>query len=62
MTTISNIKKVIADTQNKNDYEFKGLSTDVKPTDGVSINSLFLELDTGDFYYYTGATWSKVGG
>lgn len=62
MITISNIKKVIADTQNKNDYEFKGLSTDVKPTDGVSINSLFLELDTGDFYYYTGATWSKVGG
>lgn len=62
MITISNIKKVIADTQNKNDYEFKGLSTDVKPTDGVSTNSLFLELDTGDFYYYTGATWSKVGG
>lgn len=62
MITISNIKKIIADTQNKNDYEFKGLSTDVKPTDGVSINSLFLELDTGDFYYYTGATWSKVGG
>lgn len=62
MITISNIKKVIADTQNKNDYEFKGLSTDVKPTDGVSTNSLFLELDTGNFYYYTGATWSKVGG
>lgn len=41
--------------------ELKGLSTDTKPTD-VGVNSLFLELDTGDFYYYTGETWAKVGG
>ena len=62
MVTISNIKKSTADTQNKNDYDFKGLSTDSKPTEGVLTNSLFLELDTGDFYYYTGAAWAKVGG
>ena len=43
------------------DAEYKGLSTDSKPTD-CAINSLFLELDTGNFYYFTGATWSKVGG
>lgn len=41
--------------------EFKGLSTDEKPT-SCGVNSLFLELDTGDFYYYTGAAWAKVGG
>ena len=31
--------------------EFFGLSTDDKPTEDVAVNSLFLELDTGDFYY-----------
>ena len=41
--------------------EFKGLSTDDKPTD-CGVNSLFLELDTGDFYYFTGDSWAKVGG
>lgn len=30
---------------------YQGLSTDEKPTENVPINSLFLELDTGDFYY-----------
>ena len=34
--------------------EFAGLSTDDKPTGELVLeNSLFLELDTGDFYYYT---------
>lgn len=42
------------------EYEFKGLSTDTKPTT-CGVNSLFLELDTGDVYYFTGETWSKVG-
>ena len=41
--------------------EYKGLSTDNKPTD-CGENSLFLELDTGDFYYFTGDSWAKVGG
>ena len=44
-----------------NEYDYKGLSTDVKPTD-TGINSMFLELDTGDFYYYDGSQWQKVGG
>ena len=43
----------------ENDY--KGLSTDTKPTD-CAVNSLFLELDTGDFYYFDGTAWSKIGG
>ena len=46
-----------------------GLSTDTKPTTFewmgqrivVPTNALFLELDTGDFYYYSGTTWKKVG-
>lgn len=42
--------------------EFSGLSTDTKPTDSDLLqNSLFLELNTGDTYYYTGSTWTKVG-
>ena len=40
--------------------QFCGLSTDSKPLH-VAVNSLFLELDTGDIYYFTGATWAKVG-
>ena len=38
-----------------------GLSTDSKPTN-VDINTIFLELNTGDAYYFDGATWRKVGG
>ena len=34
------------------EYHFTGLSTDEKPNSKrVAVNSLFLELDTGDFYY-----------
>lgn len=43
--------------------EYKGLSTDTKPSgELVQVNSLFLELDTGDFYYFDGEEWAKVGG
>lgn len=47
--------------------EFLGESTDEKPTGifngkQVSVNSTFLELDTGDLYYYNGSEWKKVGG
>ena len=53
-------------SDNKNPYAFevelKGLSTDTKPTDGIAVNSLFLELDTGAFYYFDGSSWQKVGG
>lgn len=41
--------------------ELTGLSTDTKPTN-VLTNTLFLELDTGDFYYYDGSDWQEVGG
>jgi hypothetical protein len=41
--------------------DYKGLSTDQKPTETVQVNALFLELDTGDFYYFNGTTWKKIG-
>ena len=48
-------KQTIISGTNKFDYKLKGLSTDEKPSkiNGVNIgeNSLFLEMDTGDFYY-----------
>ena len=33
------------------DTNYQGLSTDTKPRHGVAMNSLMLELDTGDVYY-----------
>ena len=45
----------------QHDYELKGLSTDSKPTANIYPNSLFLELDTGDVYYWSGTEWAKVG-
>lgn len=47
-------------TLNGSAPDLLGLSTDTKPEDAF-INSLFLELDTGDFYYFTGEAWAKVG-
>jgi hypothetical protein len=49
-------------TLNGSTPNYMGLSTDTKPTEKIEINALFLELDTGDFYYFTGTTWEKVGG
>ena len=45
------------------DYvELEGLSTDIKPIEGIGVNSKFYELNTGDTYYFDGEDWSKVGG
>lgn len=51
----------MAVTLNGSTGNLKGESTDTKPTN-VEINTLFLELDTGDFYYFDGTAWQKVGG
>ena len=48
-------------TLNGSTADYLGLSTDTKPTNAEK-NALFLELDTGDFYYFDGTTWAKVGG
>ena len=42
--------------------EYEGESTDTKPTPSdLAVNSKFFEQDTGDFYYYDGSTWNKIG-
>ena len=41
-------------------FQLCGVSTDSKPLD-FPVNTLFLELDTGDFYYFDGSAWAKVG-
>ena len=41
--------------------QYCGLSEDNKPAE-APVNSLFLELDTCDFYYFDGTQWAKVGG
>ena len=61
--TLEAIKNVDGDSVKE--YDFKGLSTDTKPStwqgNNIEVNSLFLELDTGDFYYFDGEDWNKVG-
>ena len=47
-------------TLNGSAPDLLGLSTDEKPDDAFE-NSLFLELDTGDFYYFSDGKWAKVG-
>jgi hypothetical protein len=39
----------------------KGESTDVKPITGIAQNTLFLELDTEELYYWNGMEWKVVG-
>lgn len=51
----------MAVTLNGHGASYCCLHDDNKP-DSAEINALLLELDTGDFYYYTGEGWAKVGG
>lgn len=48
-------------TLNGSNADYRGMSTDTKPLD-AAVNALFLEVDTGDFYYFDGTAWAKVGG
>lgn len=44
-----------------NNYnEYVALSTDEWPTN-VPVNSLLLEIDSGDIYYWSGSAWAKFG-
>ena len=44
--------------------EYRGLSTDTKPTDGVVNGSSFIEIDTGSIYFYDAENyeWVLFGG
>ena len=70
MITVNSQRKVIG--TDRYDYDLKGLSTDEKPSEiyGIKIveNSIFFEVDTGDFYYLKSqatdlipAVWEKIG-
>lgn len=52
----------MAITLNGSRANYLGLSTDTKPTEGIQTNTIFLELDTGDFYYFDGENWQIIGG
>jgi len=56
MTTIYNVKKSDIEGEGKFLCEFRGLSTDDKPTnldDGeIENGSVFIEIDTGNIYMY----------
>ena len=43
---------------------FFGLSTDTKPVAGVGNGDAFIEMDTGDSYFFDveNMTWWKIGG
>lgn len=49
----------LEDCKQAGEYNYKGLSTDTKPTN-CYVNSLFLELDTGIFYFFTGTEWKDI--
>lgn len=52
MITMNNCKQ-------KDEYDFSGVSTSPKPTN-CAVNSLFVELDTGKFYYFNGTEWLEI--
>jgi len=54
------IDKVGGNTESKH-AEIFGKSTDTKPTD-ANINDMFIELDTGEGYFWDGSAWQVIGG
>lgn len=54
------IDKVGGSSESKH-AEILGKSTDTKPTD-VNVNDIFIELDTGDAYFWDGSAWQVIGG
>ena len=54
------IDKVGGSSESKH-AEILGKSTDTKPTD-VNVNDMFIELDTGNAYFWDGSAWQVIGG
>lgn len=51
----------INDCKQPNQHSFKGVSIDTKPAN-CAVNSLFLVLNGGNFFYFNGSDWLRVGG
>lgn len=63
MIRVIDVKTVI--TGKEKCYEFAGLSTDEKPVrEDICTGSTFLEVDTGDVYFFDeeSNSWLKAGG
>lgn len=66
MITMSKDAVFIANQNGANtlvgDVEYRGLSTDAKPTDNVINGSSFIEIDTGKVYLFdaAGVTWNEI--
>lgn len=54
------IDKVGGSSESKH-AEIFGKSTDIKPTD-ANLNDIYIELDTGDPYFWDGSAWVIMGG
>ncbi len=59
------VNKKIALNTGTATFELMGLSTDTKPTGtfsgyNVGVNSVYLELDTGNLYYFKGSEWEEM--
>lgn len=52
-------ERITALEQNAPDPQYSGVSTEPKPSD-VAENSIYLELDTGKFYYYHDNEWNEM--
>lgn len=39
-------------TYDKQEVEYRGLSTDTKPTENIENGTIFIEIDTGKIYMY----------
>lgn len=59
------IDKVGGSSESKH-AEILGKSTDTKPTNidnpKLKVNDMFIELDTGDAYFWDGSAWQVIGG
>ena len=60
MITIT--KTEVIDNNNLKTAEYRGLSTDEKPTENVGNGSTFIEIDTGAIFFYDldNEEWKEV--
>lgn len=62
--TISEVKETFSANGKTRGYalEYRGLSTDSKPTEGVINGAAYIEIDTGKVYLFdaVGVTWNEI--
>ena len=55
-------KNNVSTNGNEEEIEYRGLSTDTKPTKNVENGSIFIEINTGKMFIYdlSTETWNEV--